>query len=70
MLASCRRTTVRRYRDYIENAAELYNRIDVDDFEYMEKLGEGAFGKVVRKSSYDRECAFGAAPESVVTKIS
>ncbi|CAN0002380.1 unnamed protein product, partial [Sphacelaria rigidula] len=36
-----------RYRAYLENAAELYNRVDVDDFEYMEKLGEGAFGKVV-----------------------
>lgn len=42
--------TLRRYRDYIETSVELYNKVDVDDFEYMEKLGEGAFGKVVRGS--------------------
>lgn len=36
-----------RYTAYIEDGAERYNRIDVDDFWYMEKLGEGAFGKVV-----------------------
>eukprot|EP00903_Cladosiphon_okamuranus_P021659 g19913.t1 len=36
-----------RYSAYIKEGAERYNRIDVDDFWYMEKLGEGAFGKVV-----------------------
>lgn len=36
-----------RYTAYKEDGAERYNRIDVDDFWYMEKLGEGAFGKVV-----------------------
>eukprot|EP00752_Nemacystus_decipiens_P006545 g5895.t1 len=36
-----------RYTAHIEEGAERYNKIDVDDFWYMEKLGEGAFGKVV-----------------------
>ncbi|CAM9360489.1 unnamed protein product, partial [Hapterophycus canaliculatus] len=36
-----------RYEAYQVEGAERYNRIDVDDFWYMEKLGEGAFGKVV-----------------------
>ncbi|CAM9586416.1 unnamed protein product, partial [Choristocarpus tenellus] len=36
-----------RYEKYIAQEAELFNRIDVDDFYYMEKLGEGAFGRVI-----------------------
>lgn len=36
-----------RYFGYEEAEAQTYNRIDVNDFLYMEKLGEGAFGKVV-----------------------
>ena len=36
-----------RYTAYLKAGAELYNRVDVGDFEYMEKLGEGAYGKVV-----------------------
>lgn len=31
----------------MEEGTERFNRIGVDDFWYMEKLGEGAFGKVV-----------------------
>ena len=36
-----------RYAAYLDDGAERFNRINVDDFYYMEKLGEGAFGKVV-----------------------
>ncbi|CAN0270350.1 unnamed protein product, partial [Pylaiella littoralis] len=36
-----------RYSAYVEEGKERFNRIGVDDFWYMEKLGEGAFGKVV-----------------------
>lgn len=31
----------------MDDGAERFNRITVNDFDYMEKLGEGAFGKVV-----------------------
>ncbi|CAM9404935.1 unnamed protein product [Ascophyllum nodosum] len=48
-----------RYTAYLKAGAELYNRVDVGDFEYMEKLGEGAYGKVVhvRKKSTGRHYA-------------
>ncbi|CAM9605987.1 unnamed protein product, partial [Laminaria digitata] len=36
-----------RYSTYVDGRAEKFNRINVNDFDYMEKLGEGAFGKVV-----------------------
>lgn len=39
-----------RYSAYVEEGKERFNRIGVDDFWYMEKLGEGAFGKVVGPS--------------------
>eukprot|EP00904_Undaria_pinnatifida_P008076 jgi/Undpi1/4399/HiC_scaffold_17.g07756.m1 len=35
------------YNTYVDDGAERFNRITVNDFDYMEKLGEGAFGKVV-----------------------
>ncbi|CAN0307215.1 unnamed protein product [Ectocarpus sp. 6 AP-2014] len=36
-----------RYEAYQEEGASRFNRTGVNDFWYMEKLGEGAFGKVV-----------------------
>lgn len=36
-----------RYEAYQGEGASRFNRIEVNDFWYMEKLGEGAFGKVV-----------------------
>ncbi|CAM9731661.1 unnamed protein product [Chrysoparadoxa australica] len=37
-----------RYNAYVSDLRENYNQIREGDFEYFEKLGEGAFGVVVR----------------------
>ncbi|CAM9157160.1 unnamed protein product, partial [Discosporangium mesarthrocarpum] len=36
-----------RYNEYLNEEDQNVNRVDVEDFLYMEKLGEGAFGRVV-----------------------
>uniref|UniRef100_A0A7S1U415 Protein kinase domain-containing protein n=1 Tax=Phaeomonas parva TaxID=124430 RepID=A0A7S1U415_9STRA len=36
-----------KYEEYRKEIRETYNKVSVDDFEYMEKLGEGGFGRVV-----------------------
>lgn len=35
-----------RYNSYVADRAQV-NRIDVDDFDYLEKIAEGTFGRVV-----------------------
>ena len=47
VLVIARSAGVVRYSTYVDDRAEKFNRITVNDFDYMEKLGEGAFGKVV-----------------------
>ncbi|CAM9317287.1 unnamed protein product [Phaeothamnion confervicola] len=48
-----------RYTAYTEEVRSMYNRVTIEDFDYMEKLGEGAFGRVVhvRKISTGRHYA-------------
>lgn len=48
-----------QYKEYEKRKKETYNRVDVDDFEYLEFLGQGAFGLVarVRKKSTNKEYA-------------
>ena len=38
----------KRFLDFQIEANNTYNCVTVDDFEYMEQLGSGAFGRVVR----------------------
>ena len=47
------------FAEYQRESRETFNRIDVSDFDYFEKLGEGAFGRVVhvRKQSTGRHYA-------------
>ena len=36
-----------RYQEYLSDNAQRFNRIHVDDFHYLESLGQGAFGTIV-----------------------
>jgi len=48
-----------QYNEYIERKKNTYNRVNVDDFEYLSFLGKGAFGLVahVRKKSTGKHYA-------------
>mmetsp|Transcript_13869 Transcript_13869/g.44387 ORF Transcript_13869/g.44387 Transcript_13869/m.44387 type:complete len:755 (+) Transcript_13869:64-2328(+) len=59
-----------KYEEYLSQRNATYNVVDVDDFEYLSFLGQGAFGAVVhvRKKSTGKEYALKVMSKSKLIK--
>lgn len=61
--------TTPEYEAYKKDVKDTYNKVTVDDFEYLELLGSGGFGRVVHARKKSTGKHYGASGDWTLTRF-